>query len=399
MALVLVILSFAPANASGECEECSRLFDNDAILSVFSPAEKAYIPEVKDPEKVSSKTDFSDFPNYKFSYHNELIVKAIDAAEKNLDIAIYSITLKEMPEALVRARDRGVKIRMIIDQFHVYPRPGTQIKKLIEAGINIRTLRGERSYGVMHNKITIVDKQMVITGSYNWTFGATFYNHENQIVTTHPIYTGGYNKYFSWMWSYANTLDEGAQEEVEMGYYGEPPVDPNPVMNLNGHSVPAYLFSPNADAENKLAAILARAEKSIDAVTFTFSSGILADAVIAAAGRGVKVRFMTDKEMGKESVMVKRLFDNGVEVRWRGGRVEKGAMHNKFVILDGEILQTGSFNWTVNANWNSFENMIFTDDSSAVNAYQEKFDWFYSEAQPPKPEEFTVDKSLSPSIP
>jgi len=388
-------------NVSLSFKKPSHFYTADILNSnfgvVFSPADLANtaknIPDVRTPQPVFDKSDFSDFPDYSFSYNNKLIVKAIDAAQKSLDVAMYSISLDEMVEAILRANARGVRIRMIINHFHVYPRPTAQIKKLIENGINIRTLRGERSYGVMHNKITIVDGGLLITGSYNWTFGATFFNLENQIIARNPIYLRGYKKYFSWMWKYAHTIEQGPQDEVEQDYYGKPPQEQNSSMDLNGYSVPAYIFSPNSDAGLKLAEIISKAKKTIDAVTFTFSSRKIADALIEAKNRGVKVRFMTDKKIGQSSAMAKYLYDSGVEFRWRRGRVEKGAMHNKFIILDGKILQTGSFNWTLNADWNSFENMIFTDDSGAINAYARKYNWFYSEAEVPVPGDFQIENT------
>ena len=370
----------------------SVLGDNFGVAIFPDAVKEAVSAPVPVPFKAKEKTgDFSSFPNYSFNYLNNLTVDAISASQKSVDIAMYSIYLKEMPEAILKARDRGVKVRIIIDQFHVYPKLSTQIKQLIEAGIEIRTLRGTRDYGVMHNKIGIFDNKMITTGSYNWTFSATFYNHENMLLTRHPIYTKGFIKYWDWMWENASTLQQGAQDPFPVGHYGAPPQDEKPVMKLNGVKVPSYIFSPGSQSEERLAEIIGAAKKTVDAVTFTFSSRILADAVIAAKDRGVKVRFMTDSGMGKSSWAAKLIFDNGVEMKWRKGRNSKGAMHNKYVILDGKILQTGSFNWSINGNVNSFENMIFVNDADAINAYQLKFDEFYMDATAPVAEDFEED--------
>lgn len=365
----------------------------EAVPEAF-PASIVIAPSATDTlvdGSLKTKGDFSSFPNYAFGYLNKLTVDAINASQESVDIAIYSITLREIPEAILKARDRGVKIRMILDQFHVYPRMSPQIKQLVNAGIEIRTLRGTRDYGVMHNKIDIFDEEMVTTGSYNWTFSATFYNHENMLIARHPIYTDGYIEYWNWMWKHARTLEQGEQNILPEGYFGVPPQDEKPIMTLNGLEVPSYIFSPGSNSEERLAKIIGAAKKTVDAVTFTFSSKILADAVIDAKNRGVKVRFMIDSDMGKGSWAAKYVYENGVEIKWRKGRTSKGAMHNKYMILDGKILQTGSFNWSVNADINSFENMIFVNDLSSVKAYQYKFDSFYSEAITPNPGDFQED--------
>lgn len=361
------------------------------------------IPEVK--VSVFSKDEVGDFSKikpYAFSYLNNLIVDAVNASKSTIDCVIYSIQMKDIPDALIAARDRGVKVRVIINESHVYPKPDTQIKKLINAGngIEVRTLRGTRSYGVMHNKITIHDKALVTTGSYNWTFAATFSNYENVVTVRNQEYVKGYVQYFEWMWSKARTIAQGPSNELPVGYYGTPPQSPTNFINLNGVGVPLYLFSPGSETENRLAALIDAAKLSIDAVTFTFSSRPIAEAIIRAHKRGVKVRFLEDKDMARASEMAKMLFENGVPFRWMRGRDEKGAMHNKFIIFDGKILATGSFNFTTNASVNSFENLLFTNDESIVSAYLSKFNWFYSQAvSPTSPDEFDeVDVTKSSDI-
>lgn len=333
------------------------------------------------PEPSVSRGDFASVEPYNFSYLNKLNNTLIDSSTRKVDVAIFSITFGDNPQALLKASERGVRVRMIIDESHVYPRAHTEIKKLIEGGIEIRTLRGTGRYGVNHNKILICDNDAVATGSYNWTFSATFSNHENTMVARHPAYVDGYSRYFEWMWSNARELSQGPADSLPEGYYGTPPQDPSPVMELNGVKVPAYLFSPGSRSEERLAALLDAARESVDVVTFSFSSKILADALIRANNRGIKVRFLMDENMAKNSGLAKLVFVSGVPFHWGIGRNDKGALHDKFMILDGEVMETGSFNWTSNASRHSFENMIFTNDSGAIKAYQYIFDWLYGHAE------------------
>lgn len=341
-------------------------------------------PEVRAPGQAFSRGDFSEIPGYSFAYLNDLNTRLIDLAGRSVDVAMFSMTLKDNPEALLRAAGRGARVRVILDEAHVYPKPESLVKKLMSApGVEFRTLRGTKAYGVNHNKILICDNAAVATGSYNWTFGATFSNHENTVVAQDPVYVTGYARYFEWMWSKARTLQQGPSAELPEGYYGAPPQDPAPAQSFNGKAVPAYLFSPGSRAEERLAELIDAAGASVDAVTFSFSSKTLADALLRAHKRGVKVRFLIDMNIGRTAGMAKYLFVSGVPMRWGIGRNEKGALHNKFVILDGKLLQTGSYNWTVNANKHSFENMIFITDPEGVKAYQHVYDWFYDHAAAP----------------
>lgn len=368
-----------------------RLLDEKVIKENFSITRSFNSlnnPEVRVNPLIEKGTtrDFSNIPAYAFSYLNELVVNGVNASNSTIDCVIYSINMKDVPDALIAARDRGVKVRIIIDEGHVYPKADTQIKRLIDAGagIEVRTLRGTQSYGVNHNKIVIFDRSLVATGSYNWTFPATFNNYENILTLKDREYVEGYIKYFEWMWSKARSISDGPSSVLPVGYYGVPPQDMSQTLSLNGVKVPMYLFSPGSDTENKIAKLIDAANTSVDAVTFSFSSIPIKDALIRAYKRGVNVRFLQDKKLAKSSQMAKDLYEAGVPFKWMSGRNDKGAMHNKFIIIDGKILGTGSFNFTTNASVNSFENIVFTDDLSIINAYKSKFGWFYSQAAAPQ---------------
>lgn len=336
--------------------------------------------------------DFTALPAYAFGYLNDLNTRLIDASRQSVDAALFSITLKDNPDALIRAKDRGVRVRVLMDEQHVYPRADAQVKRLMqEPGIEFRTLRGTRAYGVNHNKLLLCDGAAAAFGSYNWTFGATFSNFENTLVARQPVYTEGYARYFEWMWAAARTPEQGPSPELPEGHYGSPPQDPAPAQSLNGLPVPAYLFSPGSRTEERLAALIDAAGSSVDAVTFTFSSRILADAVARAGRRGVRVRFLMDANMAKTSARAKQVFDSGADFRWRGGRTDMGALHNKFLILDARLLATGSFNWTINASRHSFENLAFVSDAETVRAYRDNFNWLYESSTVPAAEDFQAE--------
>jgi len=359
-------------------------FDSGAAEADFSFLDQVPVPDAGD--KDGRKADFSGIPDYSFAYLNDIVVNAVNASVKSFDGVIYSITMKNIPDALIAAKNRGVRVRLLIDHNHLYPKMDGNIKRMIEAGINIRASKGTSAWGVNHNKITIHDGELVTVGSYNWTAGATFSNHENMIAARHPIYVDGYRKYFEWMWTQARELSAGPSQTLPEGYYGAPPQDASPVMNLNGTPAPAYLFSPGSDTENRIASLMDAARNSIEAVTFTFSSRPIAEALVRAHQRGVKVKFLEDIKMSKDSKMARQIYTAGVPFRWMGGRNERGAMHNKFMIFDGKILGTGSFNFTGNASVNSFENVIFINDKTAVEAYRSTFNYFYSQAAAPSSE-------------
>jgi len=51
-----------------------------------------------------------------------------------------------------------------------------------------------------------------------------------------------------------------------------------------------------------------------------------------------------------------------------------GIMHNKYMIIDGKVLFTGSYNWSANAEDNNFENAMFIQASSVIQKFQADFE-------------------------
>lgn len=63
----------------------------------------------------------------------------------------------------------------------------------------------------------------------------------------------------------------------------------------------------------------------------------------------------------------------GFAVKRRSG-ISGGLMHNKYVIIDGEVPVTGSYNWSANAEERSFENVVIIRDSSVIQEYLQEFE-------------------------
>jgi phosphatidylserine/phosphatidylglycerophosphate/cardiolipin synthase-like enzyme len=49
-------------------------------------------------------------------------------------------------------------------------------------------------------------------------------------------------------------------------------------------------------------------------------------------------------------------------------------MHDKYMIIDGRLLVTGSYNWSASAESYNFENAIFIQGSSIIQSYEADFD-------------------------
>ncbi len=127
-----------------------------------------------------------------------LIINSFNSARENIDAAIYAFTSYNIADALVKARKRGVNVRVILDgEFGRTVKP--IIKKLEQNGIYV--LYDNNLKATMHNKYAIVDDSLVITGSYNWTKGANSFNYENLLILRSGELARIFKENFDKMWT------------------------------------------------------------------------------------------------------------------------------------------------------------------------------------------------------
>ncbi len=107
-----------------------------------------------------------------------LLLKEIDSAKKTLHIQCYAFTSKPITNLLLKKVKQGVKITILADKSNKTAR-FSQLPYLSYRGVDIIYEKGVR---IAHNKIIIIDGKRVITGSYNFSHAAEYYNSENFIV-------------------------------------------------------------------------------------------------------------------------------------------------------------------------------------------------------------------------
>ncbi|WP_158521598.1 phospholipase D-like domain-containing protein [Candidatus Fokinia solitaria] len=124
------------------------------------------------------------------------IVELTDKARYSIDIAVYSLTNVKIYKALVKAKKRGVAIRVISDKSQSSSR-----FSLISAlrALNFK-VRVNKKVKIEHNKFGIFDRTIMLTGSYNWTESATNDNSENCIVDKRKRIISQYMRRFEELW-------------------------------------------------------------------------------------------------------------------------------------------------------------------------------------------------------
>jgi len=135
------------------------------------------------------------------------IIKNINQAQAFINIAMYIFTDREIAIPLVKARERGVKVRLYLDQDQV-DYQYSQSRFLVQKGIKTRI--STNNY-IMHNKFAIIDNRLLLTGSYNWTFSANNRNDENLMVIDDPEIIEIFQNQFVNLWTNKYSLERTRQ--------------------------------------------------------------------------------------------------------------------------------------------------------------------------------------------
>jgi phosphatidylserine/phosphatidylglycerophosphate/cardiolipin synthase-like enzyme len=123
-------------------------------------------------------------------------------------------------------------------------------------------------------------------------------------------------------------------------------------------------FSPQQGATDLIVRTIGEAKQSVYVAAYFFTSYPIAEALVAAHARGVDVRLVMDGHQ-KYLRVVDYLNRNGIATRMNH---HYAIMHDKFIIVDGKTLETGSFNFTRAAEYENAENVLVVRDSPAVVA-------------------------------
>ncbi|MCS7283225.1 MAG: phospholipase D-like domain-containing protein [Anaerolineae bacterium] len=125
----------------------------------------------------------------------------------------------------------------------------------------------------------------------------------------------------------------------------------------------------------RLVDLIDAAQQEVNVAAFQLNLPTVTDALLRAHRRGVRVRLVTDGEYADEE-MVKQLQRAGVPVTIRpeGG----GLMHNKFVVVDGAWVWTGSWNLTENCTYRNNNNAVLIASRTLAANYNTEFEELFA---------------------
>lgn len=319
----------------------------------------------------------------------DLLVGLIDraVAGSRIRVAVYAFTRGRVTEALVRASQRGVDVRVILDGLVRAtvddPNDGTGVTEaaslivgLGRSRVTICRAPGSACLGVgiMHHKTYLFSdvgggsRNVVVQASHNLTEGQ-MHRHNNAVIIR------GDSQLFA---GYERTFEQQRRDVVQSDYY----------RTADGNFPARAYFFPRPSGDTAVSVIdnvscTGGARIRVAMAFFTNARLEVARALARRQRAGCDVQAV----IGDDSIRVGRtvlrtLRDNGVRVTLYPRRAGNWGLHSKYLLIDAgyagstahrRLVFTGSHNWTGSALRENDETILRVDDGAVFDGFMA--DW------------------------
>jgi phosphatidylserine/phosphatidylglycerophosphate/cardiolipin synthase-like enzyme len=140
-------------------------------------------------------------------------------------------------------------------------------------------------------------------------------------------------------------------------------------------------FSPDGGATELVIKAIQSAKQTIRVAAYSFTSRPIADALIAARKSGVDVKIVIDHEEVEQRnhSLAPYLAAQGVPLRVD---IVHNLQHDKYMVIDGKNVETGSFNYTSAAeHYNSENAIVLWGDPKLAAAYAANWQSLWDKAE------------------
>ena len=290
------------------------------------------------------------------------ILNNIKAAQKSIDIAIYGYSqVPDIEDALKEAISRNVKVRLVYDADkngeNIYP-DTDYLANLV--GNSKSDKDSLESGSKMHNKFYIFDDKTVILGSANLSQTDMSGFNSNCVISLKnekiaQVYKQEFNQMYDGKFhnmKTASLFNNFLIDDIEAKVF----------------------FSPqDKGIEKAILPIIENAKDYIYIPIFVLTEKRVANSLIQAQKRGVKVRLIMDAlSSSTNHSKIDELRKANIEVKTEN---YAGKMHSKSMIIDDEYTIIGSMNFSDSGENKNDENFIVLKDKEIAQAYKNFFDY------------------------
>lgn len=324
---------------------CGRKSEPDVLALLLSPAQEAFV--FTEPGKHNAQI-------------RDRIVRAIDDAGRRIVVYCYDLDEEGILQALRRAEVRGVELSITGSPDQEYP-------EALAAGLSIRRRPGS---GLQHAKVMLVDDELFISGTGNFSESDIFHNH-NGFYFMRP----------------GSDAVKRIEESLEREAVDAPVVHGLPfgsrlvVSPARGRLIQSILLQK-----------ILGARESVRYLIYSHSDPVITDALYLAASRGVLVEGVYDQAALAPGQEGRRLNDSlglapaviyeegNRSVFEKNGVLHGGKLHHKTMIIDDRVVLTGSYNYSMNARDSNQEVFLVIEDSFAAAVFRDEFDRIAADA-------------------
>jgi HKD family nuclease len=276
----------------------------------------------------------------------KVVMDAIDGAQKSVRLKMYLFTEPQMVEALRRAAQRkvDVKILMELNPFGGGTSNLDIYNALKDSGVQWKWSDRE-AYRFTHEKSLVIDDKVAYIMTHNFTTSSFLANREYGVIDTHPADVTEIVRVFDADWN---------RQKPDL-------------------SNARLVWSP-VNARQRILALLDEAKTSIDLEQAEMLDAEIGDHLLAAIKRGVKVRLVSSAydpiEKDNNELQKEALRRAGAEVRYQ----DEPYVHAKMYLIDNRKAFIGSENNSTNSLNNNRELGIIFDEVAAIVTVAQTFE-------------------------
>lgn len=154
---------------------------------------------------------------------------------------------------------------------------------------------------------------------------------------------------------------------------------PDPETQFTSNTAATSTSPDITPMEQRLLDHINSATTSIDLAIYDFNRDSIRDALIAAHGRGVSVRVVTDDEASEHNATYKPYYDalKSAGITVIDDNRPSDIMHNKFWVFDGTIVWTGSTNITDNGFTKNHNNSLIFNSAEIATIFTDQFEQMF----------------------
>lgn len=342
----------------------------------------------------------------------QVIIEAIDQASVSVDIAVQELNLPGVAAALVKRQQRGVSVRLILENQYATPeadsKQALQIIQSAQVPQIDDTADGSQGSGLMHHKFVVIDNRWVLTGSANFTYSGIHGdadelesrgNANALLKIESEAIAQQFTQEFNLMWGDG----PGANPDSQFGL--QKPLRPAQVLTLPTSNV-TLQFSPVSASQpwaksvsGLIAKTLSQSTRSIQAALFVFSEQPLANRLETQVKQGTQLQALIDPGFAYRSYS-EALDMLGVSIPDHRCKIEDNnkpwtspiasigtpdlptgdKLHHKFAVIDESTVIVGSHNWSHAANTQNDETLLIIRNATVAAHFNREFERLYSNA-------------------